>query len=128
MSDYYTAYNEGMRQKNVAISYKRMCEFFQCEDTQLAMFVFMLYETKETNTIDIRTVLISLSSVLFTSATDLLQFQLSILDEDRAGYITEEELALALQANHFVHTPNEIFHKCRIILSYSKEVRRQLSE
>ncbi len=114
-----------MDHKVPALTYKHMCDFLRCNSSELTTFVFTLFETKGNNTVDIRKILIALSSILFTSYPDLLNFQFEVLDQEHTGYLSDEELVVALQANNFASSPVQVYPKAKIILSYSQNVSQR---
>jgi len=104
-------------QRNLMISYKTMLNFFGCKDSELSQYFFTLFA--DGDKIDIRKCMLALSSLLFASMEDLLRFQFELMDHSKSSYLTDNDLIILLQANHFVSNPNEILSKAKTILDNS---------
>jgi len=104
------------------MSFREMCQYFDCPESQNALLVFSLFETKGSKAVDVRKIILALACTLINSITDILKFEFEILDAENTGYMSDEELIIALQANHFSNSPEDMFHKAKIILSYSEKV------
>jgi len=104
------------------MTYTQMCEYFNIPDTELTNAVFALFETRSTRAVDVRKIILALGCLLFRSVSELLEFEFSVIDQEGVGYISDEELVVILQANHFLSSPEEVYPKAKVILSHSEKV------
>jgi len=102
--------------------YTEMCNIFKASDSNLAYGVFSLFADEDTQRIDIRKVLLALGCVVIASIEELLLFEFLILDQDNIGCLSDDDLVVMLQANHFLNNPNEVRAKVRSILTHPEKV------
>eukprot|EP00826_Nyctotherus_ovalis_P064589 TRINITY_DN9478_c0_g1_i2.p2 TRINITY_DN9478_c0_g1~~TRINITY_DN9478_c0_g1_i2.p2 ORF type:complete len:132 (-),score=37.42 TRINITY_DN9478_c0_g1_i2:175-570(-) len=112
------------------MSYGQMCEYFNVPATELTNAVFALFATAGTRAADVRKVILALGCLLLRPLKELLLFEFGVIDLEGVGYMSEEELAVVLQANHFASRPEEVYPKVKVILSHAEKfgLRDTLSE
>lgn len=103
-------------EKEGNVTFDQFIELFGAEPTGETKKLYDLYESQETQSINIREVMLGLNN--FTGATQdqKVSFCFHLFDEDRSNSIEENELIAILKANHMAGDPSAVQRKAQTIM------------
>lgn len=81
------------------IDYYEFCEVMEQEDSPLLKRVFEMFDFDRSGSIELKELVVGLSSYTNASLTEKLKFSFLMFDEDRSGFIERGELRKMLKTN-----------------------------
>jgi serine/threonine-protein phosphatase 2B regulatory subunit len=93
-----------------------MCRVMQVEETGEYERLFNLFDKDDSGTIDVKEFMLGLSNFATNDMEKKARVCFQLFDDDKNGFITEDELIKILQANHLATDPKQVVRKAQTIM------------
>jgi Ca2+-binding EF-hand superfamily protein len=98
------------------MDFAMMCRVMQVEETGEYERLFNLFDKDDSGTIDVKEFMLGLSNFATNDMEKKARVCFQLFDDDKNGFITEDELIKILQANHLATDPKQVVRKAQTIM------------